>query len=208
MQSGPDDLLALIRRYYQAYENDDRPAIEQLLHPDFTFTSPDDDRIDRVTYFEQCWPPTSTSSPSHCWTSAPTSKVPWSDTGLPGSPGPVSPTSNISNLPAIAYRTSTFTSDENSGEQRQPAFKLAFASYSEGCSCWRSLAVDDLGHASAIQSSEGHWSDLPLFRPDITEVVTRYACVSCCRRSLPLAVGRCCCCHRCCQLSAGRPVAS
>jgi ketosteroid isomerase-like protein len=59
MESGPEDRLALIRRYYQAYEDDDRPAIEQLLHPGFTFTSPnpDDDRIDRVTYFERCWPP-------------------------------------------------------------------------------------------------------------------------------------------------------
>jgi ketosteroid isomerase-like protein len=59
VQSGPDDRLALIRRYYQAYENDARPAIEQLLHPGFTFTSPspDDDRIDRATYFERCWPP-------------------------------------------------------------------------------------------------------------------------------------------------------
>ena len=59
MQAGPSDRLALIRRYYQAYENDDRQAIEQLLQPDFTFTSPspDDDRIDRNTYFERCWPP-------------------------------------------------------------------------------------------------------------------------------------------------------
>lgn len=57
MQSGPDNRLALIRRYYKAYEDDDRPAIEQLLHPDFTFTSPADDRIDRATYFERCWPP-------------------------------------------------------------------------------------------------------------------------------------------------------
>ena len=59
MQSGPDDRLALIRRYYQAYEDDDRPAIEQLLHPGFTFTSPspEDNRIDRDTYFERCWPP-------------------------------------------------------------------------------------------------------------------------------------------------------
>lgn len=57
MQSGPDGRMALIRRYYQAYENDDRPAIEQLLHPDFTFTSPNDDRIDRATYFARCWPP-------------------------------------------------------------------------------------------------------------------------------------------------------
>jgi|HubBroStandDraft_1064217.scaffolds.fasta_scaffold325641_2 ketosteroid isomerase-like protein len=56
MQSGPDDRLALIRRYYQAYENDDRSAIEQLLHPDFTFTSPNDDRIDQATYFKRCWP--------------------------------------------------------------------------------------------------------------------------------------------------------
>jgi hypothetical protein len=59
VQSGPDDRLALIRRYYQAYENDDRSTIEQLLHPGFNFTSPspDDDRIDRTTYFERCWPP-------------------------------------------------------------------------------------------------------------------------------------------------------
>jgi hypothetical protein len=59
VQSGPEDRLALIRRYYQAYENDDRPAIERLLHPGFTFTSPnpDDDRIDRAAYFERCWPP-------------------------------------------------------------------------------------------------------------------------------------------------------
>jgi hypothetical protein len=42
MQSGPEDLLALIRRYYQAYENDDRSAIEPLLHPQFTFSSPQD----------------------------------------------------------------------------------------------------------------------------------------------------------------------
>jgi ketosteroid isomerase-like protein len=57
MQSGPEDRLTLIRRYYRAYEHDDRPGIEQLLHPDFTFTSPNDDRIDRAAYFERCWPP-------------------------------------------------------------------------------------------------------------------------------------------------------
>jgi len=28
-----------------------------------------------------------------------------------------------------------------------------------------------------------------------------------CRWSLPIAARRCCCCHRCCQLGAGRPVA-
>ncbi len=56
MQSGPDSRLALIRRYYQAYENDDLQAIEDVLHPEFTFTSPEDDRIDRATYLQRCWP--------------------------------------------------------------------------------------------------------------------------------------------------------
>jgi len=56
MQSGPEDCLALIRCYYRAYENDDRSAIEPLLHPEFTFSSPDDDRIDRTAYFDRCWP--------------------------------------------------------------------------------------------------------------------------------------------------------
>ncbi len=59
MESGPSDRLAMIRRYYQAYDNDDRPAIEEVLHPGFTFTAPTpgDDKIDRVAYFEKCWPP-------------------------------------------------------------------------------------------------------------------------------------------------------
>jgi hypothetical protein len=55
MQSGPEERLALIRRYYEAYENDDRQAIDGLLHTSFTFSSPLDDRIDRSTYFDRCW---------------------------------------------------------------------------------------------------------------------------------------------------------
>jgi ketosteroid isomerase-like protein len=59
VQSGPANRIDLIQRYYQAYERDDRPAIEHVLHPGFTFTSPGpgDDRLDRPTYFEKCWPP-------------------------------------------------------------------------------------------------------------------------------------------------------
>nr|WP_307233377.1 nuclear transport factor 2 family protein [Pararhizobium capsulatum] len=34
----------------------DRSRMEALLAPDFTFTSPYDDHIDRATYFERCWP--------------------------------------------------------------------------------------------------------------------------------------------------------
>jgi uncharacterized protein (TIGR02246 family) len=46
----------LIRACFRAYEKKDRAAIEALLAPDFTFTSPLDDCIDRARYFERCWP--------------------------------------------------------------------------------------------------------------------------------------------------------
>ena len=46
----------LIRKYFSAYENKDRKAVESLLSNDFVFTSPYDYRIDRETYFKRCWP--------------------------------------------------------------------------------------------------------------------------------------------------------
>jgi ketosteroid isomerase-like protein len=46
----------LIRKYFSAYENKDRKAVESLLSDDFVFTSPYDNRIDRETYFKRCWP--------------------------------------------------------------------------------------------------------------------------------------------------------
>jgi len=49
-------LSDLIRKYYGAYEQKDRKAIEPLLTDDFTFSSPHDDHIDRATYFTRCWP--------------------------------------------------------------------------------------------------------------------------------------------------------
>ena len=45
-----------VRAYFGAYESENRDAAEQLLARDFTFTSPNDDAIDRATYFERCWP--------------------------------------------------------------------------------------------------------------------------------------------------------
>jgi ketosteroid isomerase-like protein len=45
----------LIRKYFSAYENKDRKAIESLTN-DFAFTSPYDRRIDRETYFKRCCP--------------------------------------------------------------------------------------------------------------------------------------------------------
>jgi ketosteroid isomerase-like protein len=46
----------IIRRCFAAYKSKDRDAIEELLAVDFAFTSPYDDRIDKATYFERCWP--------------------------------------------------------------------------------------------------------------------------------------------------------
>ena len=51
-------------------------------------------------------------------------------------------------------------------------------------------------------------ADLPFFRPDISPGGADRASVMSCGRSLAFAVGRCRCCHRCCQppaeLMAGR----
>jgi ketosteroid isomerase-like protein len=51
-----DDPESVARRCYRAYVEKDRAAIERLIADDFHFTSPLDNRIDRRTYFERCWP--------------------------------------------------------------------------------------------------------------------------------------------------------
>jgi hypothetical protein len=51
-----DDIVATARAAYEAYVAKDRVAIEKLIAPDFHFTSPLDNRIDRATYFARCWP--------------------------------------------------------------------------------------------------------------------------------------------------------
>jgi ketosteroid isomerase-like protein len=58
MITGPESRMALLRRYYEAYDHDDRAALESVLHDDFTFSSPapEDDHIGRAKYFERCWP--------------------------------------------------------------------------------------------------------------------------------------------------------
>jgi len=50
------DPISVARRYYQAYVDKDRAAIEPLIGDDFHFSSPLDNRIDRQTYFARCWP--------------------------------------------------------------------------------------------------------------------------------------------------------
>lgn len=47
---------AVARASYEAYVRKDRAALEALVADDFHFTSPLDNRLDRKTYFERCWP--------------------------------------------------------------------------------------------------------------------------------------------------------
>jgi ketosteroid isomerase-like protein len=54
------DLCAVARASYRAYVDKDRAAIEGLIAEDFRFTSPLDNRLDRKTYFERCWPNSAT----------------------------------------------------------------------------------------------------------------------------------------------------
>lgn len=49
-------LTNVVRAYVGAYETENREIAETLLSDDFTFTSPNDDAIDKATYFQRCWP--------------------------------------------------------------------------------------------------------------------------------------------------------
>src|SRR5215469_8511335 len=51
-----DDAVSVAKKYFQTYVDKDRSLIEQLIAEDFHFSSPLDNRIDRKTYFERCWP--------------------------------------------------------------------------------------------------------------------------------------------------------
>jgi ketosteroid isomerase-like protein len=50
------DRTAIVRDCFRAYETGDRDLIDGHLAPDYRFWSPQDDGIDRATYFERCWP--------------------------------------------------------------------------------------------------------------------------------------------------------
>jgi ketosteroid isomerase-like protein len=50
------DIAAIARATYDAYVRKDRKALEALIADDFHFSSPIDNRLDRATYFELCWP--------------------------------------------------------------------------------------------------------------------------------------------------------
>jgi ketosteroid isomerase-like protein len=46
----------VVRDCFHAYETGDRSLVERHLSDDFTFFSPPDPGIDRIAYFERCWP--------------------------------------------------------------------------------------------------------------------------------------------------------
>jgi ketosteroid isomerase-like protein len=48
--------LEVFRKAFRAYVDKDRQAIEAILADDFHFTSPLDNRLDRASYLEVCWP--------------------------------------------------------------------------------------------------------------------------------------------------------
>jgi hypothetical protein len=47
--------IAVVQKYFQAYTDKDRAAIETVVDETFRFSSPRDNRIDRTTYFGRCW---------------------------------------------------------------------------------------------------------------------------------------------------------
>lgn len=49
-------ISSLVRAYFSAYERKNRLALDGLLHDDFMFGSPRDQHLDRLAYFERCWP--------------------------------------------------------------------------------------------------------------------------------------------------------
>jgi hypothetical protein len=51
-----DDRVKLARGLYEAFAAGDRAAVERRLAAELSFSSPIDVGLDRVGYFERCWP--------------------------------------------------------------------------------------------------------------------------------------------------------
>ena len=50
------ETVSVVRALYDAFLDGRRDVAESLISPEFRFTSPYDDRIDRAAYFALCWP--------------------------------------------------------------------------------------------------------------------------------------------------------
>ncbi len=47
----------IVRDFYQLYMARNREGFAALMHPEFYFTSPKDNHIDKAAYFARCWTP-------------------------------------------------------------------------------------------------------------------------------------------------------
>ena len=52
----PERMKQEIPRYYRAWAEADRAAVEAFVGDPFSFTSPYDDHLDRSEFFRRCWP--------------------------------------------------------------------------------------------------------------------------------------------------------
>ena len=50
------DPTEVVRRLFQAFNDDDRDAAKALMAEDYRFFSPIDNGIDKVGFFARCWP--------------------------------------------------------------------------------------------------------------------------------------------------------
>lgn len=50
------DRQATVRGLFAAYLANRKDEVSDMLTEDFTFSSPNDDHINKATYFERCWP--------------------------------------------------------------------------------------------------------------------------------------------------------
>jgi ketosteroid isomerase-like protein len=52
----PTSRTEVVRASFDAYRTQDHDAADRLMADELTFTSPQDDHIDRRAYFERCFP--------------------------------------------------------------------------------------------------------------------------------------------------------
>lgn len=50
------DRIDTVKAFYRAFAEADRGFVEDLLAPDFSFSSPPDPLLDRQGFFDRCWP--------------------------------------------------------------------------------------------------------------------------------------------------------
>ena len=51
-----EDIASVVRTSYAAFVRKDRAMLESIVAEDFHFSSPLDNRLDRATYLQVCWP--------------------------------------------------------------------------------------------------------------------------------------------------------